>query len=55
MSVAKSETHERAFITKNSTSPTGTFVSSAIVWNDKTLSSEARLKTLSMRAIKQIF
>jgi hypothetical protein len=40
---------------RNSTSSTGTFVSSAIVWKARTRSSEARLKTLSIRAIRQIF
>lgn len=49
------KTHLKAFMTKCSTSPTGNLVSLAIVSNLKVLSSLDLLKTLSIKAIKQIF
>lgn len=48
-------TYESAFMTRYSTSATETFVSSAMLWNESTRSSDARRKTDSMSVIRQIF
>jgi hypothetical protein len=49
------ETHDRAFMTRCSTSSTGTRASEAITLKGRTRSEVGRRKTASMRAIRQIF